>query len=68
MSNAQTFIIFTDKNRASYATRRLRDHGIIAGVRGKRGEWEVFGFPPDHMTAAKCGEMAVNFCDQRERA
>lgn len=67
MSNTETFVIFSDKSRASYVTKRLRDHGIIAGMRGKRGEWEVFGFPPSHMTASKCGEMALQICDKWER-
>jgi hypothetical protein len=46
---AATFMIYSRKDEAAYVTRRLRDHGVIAGMRGGRGDYEVFGFVPDRL-------------------
>ena len=57
--NAQTFVIFSRKAQAFYAARKLRDRGIIAGMRGGRGEYEVFGFIPDRLDLARVRQMAI---------
>ena len=65
--DTQPFITFTDKARARFAAQQLNKGGIETGVRGKRGQWELFGIVPPHFTAAQCGDLAMRLCEERER-
>lgn len=47
--NATTFVIHSRKADASRVCRRLQDHNVVAGIRGERGAWEIFGFAPDRL-------------------
>ena len=65
MTNATTFIIFSKRSDATRVCRRLDGYGIPVGVRGSRGNWEVFGFLPDRMTSASVRDLALKLQAER---
>ena len=68
MTNATTFVIFSQKSDATRVRRRLDDHAIPAGVRGHRGNWEVFGFVPGRMTVQSVRDLALRLRDEKRAA
>lgn len=65
---AKTFVMFSQKSQARRVCRRLMDHAIVAGVRGERGHWEVFGFIPQKMTADTVRTLALRIYRERKAA
>ena len=63
-SPATTFVIFSRKSEAARVRRRLDDHGVISGVSGERGLWEVFGFKPDNMTTEELVRLVQKVRDE----
>lgn len=57
--NAQTFGAFTRKADARRVAKRMRDHGVITGLRGTRGYNEVFGYVPEKFTLADMERLAT---------
>lgn len=56
---ASTFVIYANKANARTVCRRLRDHGVPAGIRGGKGNWEVFGFPPDRLGVEGVRDLCI---------
>lgn len=64
MQNAQTFATFARKADARRVTKRMRDHGIITGLRSSRGANDVFGFVPDRFTLADMEKLALRLFNE----
>jgi hypothetical protein len=65
MNNATTFITLRRKEDARRVTKRLRDHGIIAGMRSSRGCNDVFGFLPPKHTQAQIEALALKIFEEK---
>jgi hypothetical protein len=65
MNNAMTFITLRRKEDARRVTKRLRDHGIIAGMRSSRGCNDVFGYLPPKYTLAQIEALALKLAGEK---
>jgi hypothetical protein len=63
--SAETFVMLARKADARRVAKRLRDCNIIVGVRGQRGNNEVFGYVPNGKTASDIRELALKFYRER---
>lgn len=65
--NTSTFATFARKADARRVTKRLRDHGIIAGMRSSRGCNDVFGYLPPKYTLAQIEALALRLFNEKGR-